>query len=84
MRTPDTTEIRTAIEVLKILGERINYRAICSVMQQPDTRMGDHFAAQTQARNIEQNTRIQTVTAQLEQWRDELLQQRRQCVTHRL
>jgi hypothetical protein len=31
---------------------------------------------------IEQTTRIETVAEQLESWRDDLLQQRRQCVSH--
>jgi len=84
MRTRSTAQIRAAIELLKMLGERINDSAICSIMQLPDGRLAGDFAAQTEARNIEQITRFENVTRQLEQWRDELLQQRRQCVTNRL
>lgn len=82
MRTPNTTQLRTAIEFLKMLGERINETAACSITQLPDMRLGEESAARTEVRAIEQTTRIQTVSAQLELGRDELLQQRRQCVSH--
>ena len=82
MRTPNTTQLRTAIEVLKMLGERVNESAASAITQMPDMRMNDESAGRTQVRAIEQTTRIQTVSTQLEQWRDELLQQRRQCVSH--
>ena len=82
MQTPTTAQIRTAIEVLNKLGERLNEHAAHSVIQLPDTQLGDRYAGHIEVRAIEQTTRIQTVAAQLEQWRDELLQQRRQCVSH--
>ena len=82
MQTPTTAQIRTAVEVLKKLGERLNEHAAHSVIQLPDSQLGERYAGQIEVRTIEQTTRIQTVAAQLEQWRDELLQQRRQCVSH--
>ena len=84
MQTPTTTQIRTAIEVLKKLGKRLNEHRAHSITQLPDTQFGDQYAARIEARSIEQATRIQTVSAQLEQWRDELRQERRQCVSHRV
>jgi hypothetical protein len=84
MQTPTTAQIRTAIEVLKKLGERVNETAACAITQMPDLRMNDESAGRTQVRATEQISRIQTVTGQLEQWRDELVQQRRQCVSHRV
>lgn len=77
MQTPTTAQLGTAIEVLKKLGERLNERAAHSVIQLPDTQLRGHDAGQIEVRAIEQITQIQTVAAQLEQWRDELLQQRR-------
>ena len=82
MQTPTTAQIRTAIEVLKKYGEHINHNAANLVIQLPDTRFGDHVAARAKVLNIEQVSRIQTVAEQLENWRDQLLQQRRQCVSH--
>jgi hypothetical protein len=38
MQTPSTAQIRTAIEVLKKLGERINTHAEHSVMQLSETQ----------------------------------------------
>ena len=84
MRTPSTAQLRAAIEVLNMLGERIVNNAANSVVQLPDTRLGDDSAARTEARTIEQTTGIQTVTAQLEEWRNELTEQRRHCVPHRV
>jgi hypothetical protein len=82
MQTPTTAQIRTAIEVLKKYGEHINHNAVNLVVQLPDTRFGDHVAARAKVINIEQVSRIQTVAEQLENWRDQLVQQRRQCVSH--
>lgn len=84
MQTPNTTQLRTAIEVLKMLGERVNETAASAITQMLDMRLNDESAGRTQVQAIEQTTRIQTVSAQLEQWRGELLQQRRQCVTHHI
>jgi ribosomal 50S subunit-associated protein YjgA (DUF615 family) len=82
MQTPSTAQIRTAIEVLKKFGEHINENAANLVVQLPDTHFGDHCAARVEVLKIEQVSRIQTLAAQLESWRDELLQQGRQCVSH--
>ena len=82
MQTPTTAQLRTAIEVLKKLGERIDDHGAHSLMQLPDTRLGDDHAARIEWQTIEQIARLKTVMAQLESWRDELKQERRQRVTH--
>lgn len=82
MRTPSTAQLLAATEVLNMLSERINNDAAHSVVQLPDSRLDDDFATRVEARTIEQTTRIQTVTAQLEEWRNELVQERRHCVSH--
>ncbi len=73
MRTPSTEQLDTAIEVLKMLGERVNTDAAHSIIQLPDTRLGEDYAARIKARAIEQTTRIETVAAQLRNWRAQLL-----------
>ena len=82
MQTPTTTQLRTAIEVLKKLEERLDTHATHNVMQLPDTRLGDDYAARIESQTIEQIARLKTVMGQLESWRDELKQARRHCVTH--
>jgi hypothetical protein len=82
MRTPTTAQLRTAVEVLKKLEGRIENHATHSVTQLPDTRLGEDYAARIQSQTIEQIARVKTVMAQLDSWRDELKQERRQCVTH--
>lgn len=82
MRTPTTGQLRTAIEVLKNLGERINEQAAHSVIQLPESRFADQHAARIEARAIEQTTQINTVVGQLEAWCEELQQPNRQCVSH--
>jgi len=52
MRTPTTAQIRTAIEVLKTLEERIDNHATHTVMQLPDTRLGDDYAARIESQSI--------------------------------
>ncbi len=82
MQTPTSAEIRTAIQVLKKYGEHINHNAANVIIDLPETRFGDHVAARAKVVSIEQVTRIQTVAAQLEKWRDDLHHERRQCVSH--
>src|SRR6266568_6606863 len=84
MQTPTTAQLRTAIEVLKNLGERIDDHGTHSLMQLPDTRLGDDYAARIEWQTIEQIARLKTVMTQLEGWRDELRQQNRQCVSQRV
>jgi hypothetical protein len=82
MQTPTTAQIRTAIEVLTKLGERLNTDAEHSVMQLSESSAGAHHAGRIEVSAIEQTSRIEAVTAQLKSWRDEMLAQRRQCVSH--
>ena len=81
MRTPTTTEIRTAIEVLKKFGEHINTNAANEAIGLHESQHSDQQAARIGSQTIEQTTRIETVAAQLAAWRDELLQERRPCVS---
>ena len=76
MRTPTTAQVRTAIEVLKKLEERIDNHATFNTMQLPETRGDDDAAARIEAQTIEQITRVKPVMAQLQSWRDELRQER--------
>jgi len=55
MRTPTTSQLRTAIEVMKNLGERINENAAHSVIQLPESRFGDQHAARIEARRDRAN-----------------------------
>jgi hypothetical protein len=82
MQTPTTAQLRTAIEVLKKLEERIDNHGTHSLMQLPATRLGDNYAARIEWQTIEQIARLKTVMAQLESWRDELKQARSQSLTH--
>ena len=51
-------------------------------MQLSESSAGAHHAGRIEVSAIEQTTRIEAVTAQLKSWRDEMLDQRRQCVPH--
>jgi hypothetical protein len=84
MQPPTTAQIRIAIEVLKKFGEHLNTNAANTVIGLPDSQHFDRHAANLEVRAIEQTTRIETVAAQLEGWRNELMQERRQCVAHRV
>ena len=82
MQPPTTAQIRTTIEVLKKLGEHINTRAGDSALDLSESPRGTHQAGRIETAAIEQTTRIEAVATQLKQWRDELGQERRQCVSH--
>jgi glutaminase len=81
MLTPTTAELLNAIEVLNKLGERINTTAVNSVLQLSETSSGDHNAGRIEVNAIEQTSRIKIVAEQLQNWRNELIQQRRQNVS---
>jgi hypothetical protein len=81
IRTPSTAELRIAIQVLERLGERLTAHANHSIKEMPKTQLGNHYAGQIESKAIEQTTRINLVTTELKNWRDELLQQR-QTVSH--
>jgi hypothetical protein len=81
MLTPTSAELLKAIEVLNKLGERINTSAVHSVLQLSETSMSDHDAGRIGVNAIEQTSRIDGVAEQLKNWREELLQQRRQNVS---
>jgi hypothetical protein len=80
MMMPTTAELRSAIEVLKMLDHRLNEQAAESVKQLPETDLGDRYAAHIEARTLEQTSHIEKVAMQLQNWRSELLQQRKQQV----
>ena len=82
MQSPTTAQIRTAIEVLNKLGERLNTHSEHSVMQLAESPLGAHYAGRIEVGATEQISRIEAVATQLKNWRDEMLEQRRQCVSH--
>ena len=82
MLKPTTTELFTAIEVLRKLGLRINEQATHSVLQMPNNSLGGHYAGRIGVNAIEQTSRIERVAEQLKTWRDELLQQRKQSISN--
>ena len=82
MQTPSTAQIRTAIEVLKKYGDHINHKAVNAAIELSDSQLHDRQAGRLEVQTIEQITRVKTVAAQLETWRNELLQQERPCVSH--
>jgi hypothetical protein len=81
MLTPSTAELHNAIEVQSKLGERINTSAVHSALQLTETSMSDHNAGQIGVNAIEQTSRIKIVAEQLQNWRNEIIQQRRQNVS---
>ena len=81
MLTPTIAESLNAIEVLNKLGERINTSAVNSVLQLSETNSGNHNTGRIGVNAIEQTSRIKIVAEQLQNWRNELIQQRSQNVS---
>lgn len=77
MMTPTTAELRSAVEVLKALDHRLNEHAAHSVKQLPDDFLGDRHADVIKTRTLEQTNRIGKVVTQLQNWREELLEQQK-------
>ena len=81
MLTPTTTELLNAIEVLNKLGERIKLDTAHSLMQMPESSLGEHYAGRIGVNAIDQTSRVKIVAKQLQNWRNELIQQRSQNVS---
>jgi hypothetical protein len=75
MQSPTTAEFNIAIEVLKKYAERLNEQATHSMIQMPESRLGVDYAARIQTQTIGQISQIETVAAQVKNWRDEIFQQ---------
>jgi hypothetical protein len=55
MQTPTTAQLRTAIEVLNKLGERLNIHAEHSVMQLAESPLGAHYAGRIEVGTIDRD-----------------------------
>ena len=82
MQEPTTIQLRTAMEVLQKLGERINEHAARSVRQIPPSSVSGQLAGQISVNAMEQTKQVQAITGLLKTWHGELEQRRRQCVSH--
>jgi len=51
-------------------------------LQMPNGSLGGHYAGRIGVNAIEQTSRIERVAEQLKNWRDELIQQRNQSISH--
>ena len=82
MQAPTSSQIRTAIEVLEKLGERINEHAARSVRQIPPSSVNGLLAGQISANAMEQTKQVGEITGLLRTWHGELEQRRRQNVSY--
>lgn len=78
---PTTAELHNAIEVLKMLDRRLNEQAGESILQLPETDLGDRYAAHIEARTVEQSSHIEKVITQLQNWREEMSEQQTKQIT---
>jgi hypothetical protein len=82
MQTPTTIQIRTAIEVLQKLGERIKEHAASSVRQMPSSHQAGLLLGQITVNATEQTKQVEAITGQLQAWHTELEQRRRQNISY--
>lgn len=82
MHPPTTTQFGTAIKVLQMLEARIHTCAEHAAMHSAESTVSPREARRISCNALEQTTRIEDVIAQLEQWRTEVSQEGRPCVSH--
>jgi hypothetical protein len=82
MQEPTTTQLRTTMEVLQKLGERINNHATRSVRQIPPSSVAVQLAGQISVNAMAQTKQVGEITGLLKTWQGELEQKRRQSVSH--
>ncbi len=76
MKTPTSNEIRTAVQVLQALSERIHINATDQVMHLSESSFGEHQAARIESQNLERSGRINDVIGQLNDWKETLRESR--------
>ena len=81
MQTPESAQICTPIYMLKKFSERLNKRAAHSVLQLPETRLGNDQAGRIETAAIEQTSRIKTVAGNGNSGATSCCNER-QCVLH--
>ena len=81
MMTPTTSELHTAIEVLRKLNLRINEHAVRSVRQMPSSIQAGQLLGQITVNAREQTQQSDAVAEQLQNWRNELVQQQNKNVS---
>lgn len=81
---PTPHEIHTAIRVLEKFTDRFTQESAHSVMQMPDSQLGNHYGAKIGKDAAERIERINAVKQQLENWQQELKELRRQYVPNRI
>jgi hypothetical protein len=72
MNSPTPQQLRTAIEVLQQLGQRINVEAANSLCLLSDSRHGADQATNIQAHAVEQNTHLAMLITRLDEWLEEM------------
>jgi hypothetical protein len=80
MQTPTTAQVRTAIEVLEKLGERITKNAARSLSQIPPCNGAGGVASQISVDATEQNKQVKSLTGLLQTWHGELERTQKQGV----
>lgn len=81
MQATTTAQIRTAIDVLEKLGERINRYASQSIRQIPPSGVAGQLAGQISVSALEQNNQVKEITDLLRTWHTELEHQRKHNVS---
>lgn len=70
--------------MLEKLTERIGQDSAHSVMQMPDSQLGNQYAANIRRDAAEKIDQINSVKQQLENWQQELKELRRRYVSNRI
>jgi hypothetical protein len=81
MQTPTTAQIRTAIEVLERLDERITKNAARSLFQMPPCHGVGVVAGQIAVDAQEQTKQVKSLTGLLQTWHGELERKQKQGVS---
>jgi hypothetical protein len=84
MQEPTTIQLRTAMDVLQKLGERINEHAARSARQIPSSSVSGQLAGQISVNAMEQTKQVAEITGLLKTWQGELDQRRRQSVSNHI
>ena len=84
MQEPTTIQLRTAMEVLQKLGERINEHAAKSVRQIPPSSVNGLLAGQISANAMEQKKQVGEITSLLKTWHGELEYRRKQTTSYHI
>ena len=72
MKAPSPGDIIIAVKVLEAFRDQLHIEAACSIIELPETSLGQNYARRIGSQTLEKSGRIEEVITRLNDWKDSL------------